>query len=104
MTQTKQLSLAQALGNLSGIELEKLLGLKVIFECSCHNWTGTRLKKTKTKTGTITGLSKVPGFVIIKDERDGLYSRDLSHVWEDVVQAGIIECQDRRGQVTAVIV
>lgn len=85
--------------NLSDIELEKLLGLKVVFECICNSRAGSRLKKTITKTGTITGFSKAPGFVVIEDERGGLHSRDLPHVWEDVVQAGIIECRHSRRKV-----
>lgn len=104
MVRLKQLSLAQALGNLSGIELEKLLGLKVIFDCRCNSRAGSRLKKTVTKTGTITGFSKAPGYVVITDDRGGQYSRDLSHVWEDVVQAGIIEHRHSRRKVAAVII
>ena len=86
MKKKKQLSLAQALGDLSKINPDKLLGLKVVFERDCNNIHGTRIKKKKTVQGNIKEWAKTPGFVIIQDESGGLHSRDLSNVWGDVLE------------------
>lgn len=85
MKKRKQLSLAQALGNLSKVERDKLIGLKVVFECFYNNRHGSRTKKRIQKQGTVIELQKSPGFVLIEDETGGLFSRALSQIWGDVV-------------------
>ncbi len=84
MKKKKQLSLAQALGNLSGIEPDKVVGMKVIFERFYNNRAGSRKKKKIQKQGTVIELQKIPGYVLIEDERGNQYSRDLSQVWSDI--------------------
>jgi hypothetical protein len=85
MKKIKQLSLAQALGDLSKIDPDKLLGRKVVFEIIKRNRLGTRPRKVPVQ-GTIIKLQKTPGFVLIKDNGVGLFSRDLSNVWGDVLE------------------
>ena len=84
MKKKKQLSLAQALGDLSKIEPDKLLGQKVVFEIIKRNRLGTRPRKV-SKKGIIFKIQS-PGYVLIKDEGKGVYSRDLSNVWGDVLE------------------
>lgn len=80
----KQLSLAQALGNLSKIEPDKLIGSKVIFERFYNKRAGSRRKKKIQMQGTVIELQKIPGFVLIQDEKGSLFSRELSQVWGDI--------------------
>jgi ribosomal protein L35AE/L33A len=80
----KQLSLAQALGDLSKTDPDKLVGRKVVFQIIKRNRLGTRPRKV-SKQGIIFKIQS-PGFVLIKDEGKGVYSRDLSNVWGDVLE------------------
>ncbi|NJD76962.1 MAG: hypothetical protein FIB08_07695 [Candidatus Methanoperedens sp.] len=84
MKKKRQLSLAQALGNLSNIEPDKVIGMNVVFEVIKRNNKGTRPRKV-LKQGTVTELQKTPGFVLIKNEKGSVYSRSLSQVWRDAV-------------------
>lgn len=85
MKRKKQLSLAQALGNLSKTEPDKVVGMKVVFECSANNRHGSRTKRKIQKQGTIIELQKTPGYVLIQDEKGNQFSRDLSRIWGDIV-------------------
>jgi hypothetical protein len=83
MKKKKQLSLAQALGNLSSIDRIKLLGKKVFFE---YSHTYNRVTHKDLRPGKIIDLHKVPGYVIIRDEKGNDFSRSLTNVWGDICE------------------
>jgi hypothetical protein len=71
----KLMSLAQTL---SGIELEKLIGRRVIIDRIRRRYRGGK----RIREGTVVELAKTPGFVLIEDDKGGLYTRAPSQLYE----------------------
>jgi hypothetical protein len=83
MKKKKQLSLAQALGDLSKIDPKNVVGRKVVFNYYRRKPSHTH---REIRRGKVIGLTSVPGFVLIEDEKGNQYSRDLSNIWGDVLE------------------
>lgn len=83
MKKKMQLSLAQALGNLSNEDRLKLLGKKVFFY---RTHTHNSVTHKDLMPGSIVDLHKVSGYVIVQDEKGNHYSRSLTNVWGDICE------------------
>ncbi len=73
------ISLAQSIGD--SIELEKLIGRKVIIDRARRRYRGGK----RTREGTVIELSPTPGCVLVQDDQGGLYTRAPSQIFEVMI-------------------